>query len=135
MADRTQFKNMVLVECPCCGVRGGETHTSSCPVPHHVSLSEAVHWLKLQMEHYQDGASHLADCHAATMEHEGTLKSCSQSSRDRYLLICQKALAYLEGKDAPRSRGMMSRERDFEWVKDRLRKAIEHRLGVRVSHS
>jgi len=135
MGDRTQFKNMVLSECPCCRVRQGETHISSCPVPHHVSLSEAVHWLTRTVEQYHDVASYLADCHAATLEHEGALKSCSQSTRDRYLSICQRALAYLEGKDAPQSRGLVSREQNLERVKDRLRKAIEHRLSIRVSHS
>lgn len=34
----------------------------------------------------------LADCHAATFFHEGSLKSCSKSSRRRYKNICAIAL-------------------------------------------
>ncbi len=65
-------------------------------------------------------ALYLADCHAATFFHEGSLKSCSKSSRARFKLICERALNAIEG-------GAQSKIGSESSVAERLRKVVsEH---------
>ncbi len=43
----------------------------------------------------------LAECHAATAEYDGSLKSTSASRRNRLVSICQRSLNFIDGLDAP----------------------------------
>ena len=62
-------------------------------------------------------ALYLADCHAATAEYDGLLKSCSNSRRDRFASICDKTLALLDCRDVPY-------DMEGRRVKDRLAGAL-----------
>ena len=65
-------------------------------------------------------ALYLADCHAATFFHEGSLKSCSKSSRARFKMICERALNAIAD-------GIPSKICSESGVAERLRKvASEH---------
>ena len=63
---------------------------------------DARHWRR-ESERWMRAAAYLASCHAATLEHEGTFKSCSARSRERYVHICEIAADLLEGKPVARS--------------------------------
>jgi hypothetical protein len=52
-------------------------------------LTEAERWKAI--------AFYLADCHAATAEHEGALSRTRRSSRLRFRSICEKAIFFLSG--------------------------------------
>ncbi len=46
-------------------------------------------------EYWKAVALYLADCHAATAEYDGTLKSTSKARRERFVSICQAAMGFL----------------------------------------
>lgn len=52
---------------------------------------------------WKDIALYLADCHAATADHDGMLKSCSTIRRERFASICEKAMALIDGRNVPYS--------------------------------
>jgi len=44
-------------------------------------------------------ALYLADCHAATAQHEGSMSRTSKSSKDRFISICEKAAGMIRNQD------------------------------------
>ena len=72
-------------------------------------------------EFWKSVALYLADCHAATATHDGALKSTSKSRRERFASICAKALAFVERKDTPYTRGLDEEAQ----IVDRLRRAAK----------
>jgi len=52
-----------------------------------------------ELRHFQNAASYLASCHAATLE--GLPKSASAHLRNRLVTICQLGADFLELADAP----------------------------------
>ena len=75
---------------------------------------ESMHWKYV--------ASYLASCHAATLE--GLPKSAPKSSRRRHISICEKAAAYLRGKESPPHLGQ-SKESRIEWEIKRCEEAVQ----------
>lgn len=53
--------------------------------------------LRRERDYWRTVACYLADCHAATAEYDGSMKSLSKSRRDRYAAICEKANEALRG--------------------------------------
>jgi len=73
----------------------------------------------MQYDKWKHLALYLLSCHAATMEHECSLKSYPQCFKSRCLAIGEKGLAILNGTaDIP------ERYLTEEWSKDRLEKAL-----------
>lgn len=52
-------------------------------------------------EYWKAVAFELADWHAATCQHEGSLKSVPRSRKLRYADICRQAAVMLEGRAMP----------------------------------
>lgn len=53
--------------------------------------------LRRERDYWQGVALYLADCHAATAEHDGNLSSTSKSRRGRLGLICERAAQAIKG--------------------------------------
>ncbi len=83
--------------------------------------------LRREAEHWKFVASYLASCHAATLE--GLPKSAPKSSRKRHVEICQKAAAYLRGKNDPPYFGRNKAE-VIEWEIKRCEEAVKNHGGV-----
>lgn len=49
-----------------------------------------------ELDFWKNLAIHLADCHAATAQYDGTLKSCSKSRRERFAAICDETATAIE---------------------------------------
>lgn len=56
-----------------------------------------IHDLTKERDYWRTVAIYLADCHAATAEHDGQLSGISKSRRERYASICEKANEALRG--------------------------------------
>ena len=54
--------------------------------------------LERQVEYWRSLAAYLAECHAATAEYDGSLKTVSASRRKRMKDICLKAVLGLSGR-------------------------------------
>jgi len=62
------------------------------------AVSREEQW-KAEAEKWKGLALYLADCHAATAEHEGRLKSTPNCRKVRYRGICRTAVAWIENRD------------------------------------
>lgn len=67
--------------------------------------------------------SYLADCHAATAEMDGALKSTSKRRRERFATICSKAAKMLGGADLPETR--LRRKESVQGILERCRLAAK----------
>jgi hypothetical protein len=67
------------------------------------SISQECLDLRRENERLMNGLAHLAECHAATAEHEGHLKRTSRSSRKRFKDICLNAADLLLRKGMHRN--------------------------------
>lgn len=77
-----------------------------------------------EAERWKEFALWLADCHAATAEHDGRLKVTSPSRRERFVSICQSALAFIEKSEAPGTIGIVGYFRGVEAVRARLKSVV-----------
>lgn len=79
--------------------------------------------LYLERDHWRDAALWLADCHAATAEHDLALKSTSKFRRERLVSICVGAAGLLRRSWATVKRRPMPSERQH--ILERCECAVE----------
>lgn len=60
---------------------------------------ETIQKLQREVRHWKQIAGYLADCHAATAEDDGRMKSISKSRAGRFRSICQRAENLLRGRE------------------------------------
>ena len=119
------FQTMTFDTCPICSTSSGKEHISSCPFNGRGTPSMVIRELKGNLDFWRDVSTSLADMHAATLEHEGSLKSCPKSRKERYRSIAQKALDYLNFSCVPQPHGIQTRGQWHQWVRDRLMTSLE----------
>lgn len=77
---------------------------------------------KARIRYLEQCLAYLADCNAATLAHDGTLKSVSKARKERFRSIAEKSLGMITGDWSPRWRDPA---RELEEAKDRLRNNLE----------
>jgi hypothetical protein len=93
------------------------------------SLIALVRKAMQEIDYWKYVAAYMAECHAATAEYDGNLRSMSKSRRNRLATICKKAVRFMRREAVPT---WADRQRPIEDTIERCEKAaqwIEEQVG------